>query len=75
MQKYAHRGVPQVEKVRVLYGDEASRSAIGVTTLLGNRSGSRRTVLPFLLSLVDGGDCAAHGLQIAESLEIRQSPC
>jgi hypothetical protein len=55
--------------------DEVSRSAIVVTTLLGNRSGSRRTVLPFLLSLVDGGDCAAHGLQISESLEIRQSPC
>jgi hypothetical protein len=45
-----------------------------VTTLLKNRSGSRRTVLPFLLSLVDGGDCAAHGFQIAESLQIGQSP-
>jgi len=60
----------RVEKVRVLQGDDVSRSAIVVTTLLGNRSGSRRAVLPFLLSLVDGGDCAAHGLQISESLKI-----
>src|ERR1039458_2735515 len=35
-------------------GDDVSRSAFVVTTLLGNRSGSRRTVLTFLLSLVDG---------------------
>jgi hypothetical protein len=55
--------------------DEVSRSALVGTTLLGNRSGSRRAVLPFLLSLVDGGDCAAHGLEISESLQIRQSPC
>ena len=52
-------------------GDDVGRSAFVVTTLLGNRSGSRRAVLPFLLSLVDGGDCAAHGLQNSESLEIR----
>src|ERR1039458_7121518 len=56
-------------------GDDVSRSAIVLTTLLWNRSGSRRAVLSFLLSLVDGGDCAAHGLEISESLEIRQSPC
>ena len=41
-------------------------------TLLVNDSGSHRAVLPFLLSLVDGGNGAAHGLQISESLKITQ---
>jgi hypothetical protein len=52
-------------------GDDVSRSAVVAATLLGNRSGSRRAVLPFLLGLVDGGNCAAHGFEIAEGLEIR----
>jgi hypothetical protein len=56
-------------------GDDVSRSAFVVTTLLVSKSGCRRAVLPFLLSLVNGGDCAAHGFEISESLQIRQSPC
>ena len=76
MQKYAHRGVPQETSRFVCCGDDdVSRSAIVAAALLLRKSGSRRAVLPFLLSLVDGGDCAAHGLQIAEGLEIRQGPC
>ena len=43
-------------------------------TLLVNKSGSHRAVLPFLLSLVDGGNGAAHGLQISETLKIGQMP-
>ena len=50
-----------------------NRSVVAAT-LLANKSGSHRAVLPFLLSLVDGGDCAAHRLEISESLEIGQSP-
>ena len=49
---------------------EVNRSVVAAT-LLAKKSGSRRTVLPFLLSLVDGGDCAAHGLEISVGLEIR----
>jgi len=67
-------GVPQ-ESSRFVYcrGGEVNRSVVA-TTLLANKSGSHRAVLPFLLSLVDGGDCAAHRLEISESLEIGQSP-
>jgi len=55
----------------VLQGDDVSRSAIVAETLLVSKSGSRRAMLSFLLSLVNGGDCAAYGLEISKSLEIR----
>ena len=50
--------------------DGRRRSATVAATLLVRKSGRHCAVLPFLLSLVDGGDCAAHGLQISESLKI-----
>jgi hypothetical protein len=51
-------------------GDDGRRSAIVAATLLVRKSSSHRAVLPFLLSLVDGRDCATHGLQISERLKI-----
>src|SRR6266496_1603749 len=70
-----HIGIPQ-ESRRIVYcpGDDESRSAPCRATLLVNKSGSHRAVLPCLLSLVDGGNGAAHGLQISESLKIGQMP-
>ena len=68
VQEYAHRRVPQ-EASRFVCGsvDDVNRSAIvhGDAPCV-RKSGSHRAVLPFLLSLVDGGDCAAHGLEISE---------
>ena len=67
-----HIGCTSQESSRFVYcrSGEVNRSVVAAT-LLANKSGSRRTVLPFLLSLVDGGDCAAHGLEISVGLEIR----